>query len=87
MALELWIPKSAVEKRRKCVICGKRFPWDQQTQFQRHVIACDKKNPEVIEGIEAARQSSAFTDFYDKEAVAWVAKRKAEGKPVKGFIT
>lgn len=52
------------------------FPYSQRQQWQRHVIACDRRNPEVVEGHQEAKESSLFTSIGDKEQVAWLRERQ-----------
>lgn len=51
------------------------FPEEQRQQWQRHVIACEKKHPEVIEALEEARTNNAFTSIYDKEQYRFLRER------------
>lgn len=84
MALELWIPPTAREKRhvRVCTLpgCGMKFPYHQHEDFRRHVEKCAKRNMDQIEAEIARRESSSFQSIDDKEAFEWVRKRQAEGK-------
>lgn len=71
----LWIPEAAREKKRACMICGQRFPHDQAQQWKRHVISCDRKNPEVVEGMIAAHESDDIVAVADKEKYAYKRRR------------
>ena len=71
MALELIIPRSALDRQRvlRCLVpgCGKRFPIDQNQQFERHVKACSKKNEDrILEVVEESR-SDYFRAPADQE--------------------
>ena len=53
---------------------------DQRQQWQRHVIACEKKHPERIEEHMADTNNNAFTSIYDKEQYRFLRERAARGE-------
>jgi transcriptional regulator NrdR family protein len=71
----LWIPEEAKEKKRACMVCGRRFPYDQFQQWKGHVIKCEKTNPEYVEGMLAAHESDDIVAVADKEKYAWKRSR------------
>jgi hypothetical protein len=77
MALQLILPRSALDPPRQvllCTLCGKKLPLEQKDQFVRHVKACLKRNPEIIEEAVAARESNIFQSPADQELYEHIRK-------------
>lgn len=77
MALQLLVPRSALDPPRKvllCTLCGKKLPLGQEEQFVRHVKACLKRNPEAIEAAVADRESDYFRSPADVELYRHIRK-------------
>jgi hypothetical protein len=92
VALEIWIPPTAREPKRRvlrCEVCLRRgilkeFPFDQRQQWRRHVIACAKKHEDVVDGEVAEATKSAFRSQADPELFAHMRRKAARGeKPSK----
>ena len=80
MPLEVWIPKSTVDKTYRCNVCLRRFPEDQKQQWARHVGACGKKNLDNLQELVARRESNDFQSVSDKEKFAWIRNRARQRK-------
>ena len=81
MPLEIWIPETArtpPQKKYRCLVCSRVFPETQKQQWARHVKACDKKNPEFVEGALAANEANPFKTVQDKEKFNWLRERAFE---------
>lgn len=75
LTLELLIPRSAMEPRSRCHLCGTEIPADQPTQFMRHVKACRKRNADQMEAAQARRMGSMFLGAeIDPELAAHIRK-------------
>lgn len=84
---DLWLPDSARPAPKKvyvCHLCGTRFPERQTQQWQRHVLACDRRNGEQVDKAVAAAESSVFTSIADKEQYAFLRKQAVK-KKLKGI--
>lgn len=80
MALQLWIPRSAQEKRKvlRCEIpgCGKTFPLDQRQQFDRHVKACLRQNIDVLQAHADRRDRDHGLQDFDLELQAYLKRTR-----------
>lgn len=76
----LWTPPTARKKVLVCSVCGNHWPMSQKHQWIRHVKACSKKNEDVLQELQALRESSIFTSIWDKELFDWKRERYASGK-------
>lgn len=87
----LWLPPSATdppEKVYRCKTpgCGATFRESERGKWQRHVIACDRKNEDIAQAELAALDASSFTSVKhsDEEQLSWWRRRVARGgKPPK----
>lgn len=78
MSKMLWLPESAREEEFRCLLCDSTF--SSNDRFRRHMNRCVKTyEPEPPERNE-------FTDYSDKELVAWVKKGNREGKRMRGIV-
>ena len=80
----LLVPPSAVERDKpnlRCNVCKREFPASQEQQWQRHVIACARKNEELVDrAVYHKREADHVLGIGDEEKHTWVRQRKAEGR-------
>ena len=71
MGLGLILPPSVEERRRvlRCTVpgCGRCFPLEQVTKFERHVKGCAERNSDRIDAKVAQLEGSYLTSPADKE--------------------
>lgn len=80
MTRMIWLPESARAPRFACANCDEHPEFDNEDRYIRHVAKCVKRNP------PEPPPDNMVTGYLDKEQMAWVNKRKAEGKPLKGIL-
>ncbi len=92
MAVELWIPPSAEQRRRvwRCETCGTEYPMTPETRRKRHrhAIRCADVNEEVLmEEMESEHNGSIFTNR-GEDTMEYLEKRQKalrEGTKGKGL--
>jgi len=78
MTATLWTPDRPKKRVRVCVGCGQEFPLTHESRFIRHAEACQDG---AVEEHVALQNSNAFSGYADPEAMEWIGKRLAQGKP------
>lgn len=82
---KLWIPGPRIEDEKakpyRCLNCGKEFLPGHQSQYIRHTVSCVRKDDSGIRRHMESEKENIFTSHADPEAMEWVRKRVAEGKP------